>query len=111
MAPNWRVATSWEYKQRRVKKMSDSLLKILQSLPGWVPPDQRVVKIDSNEICPYCKNKDTDHIVDKFVLSKYNEITFFKDKKYKVFSCHCCNAIFSWHKKVEVTNPIQTTTE
>ena len=56
---------------------------------------------DPNESCPYCKNDFPDVIRDKAYLASYEVNPFFQGKKYKVMSCYCCNAIFSWYKEKE----------
>ena len=48
---------------------------------------------DPNEMCPYCKNEDTDIVIDKTYLSPFSD--FYKDKKFRVVSCYCCSAVFS----------------
>jgi len=74
----------------------------------WKPFDKntwnnRVTRIDvdkgndPNSICPYCKNEQTTPVMDKAYLNSYASNPAFKGKHYKVFSCHCCNAVFSWY--------------
>ena len=49
---------------------------------------------DKNEMCPYCKNEDTDIIRDAVSLRPFQE--YYKDMEFKVMSCYCCNAVFSY---------------
>ena len=53
---------------------------------------------DPNSMCPYCKNADTTPVTDKAYLNTYATNPLFKGKDYKVFSCYCCTAIFSYWK-------------
>jgi hypothetical protein len=56
---------------------------------------------DPNSICPYCKNEQTTPITDSSLLLSYSENPSFKGLTFKVFECHCCNAVFSWYKDRE----------
>lgn len=56
---------------------------------GWAHPDR-----DKNQMCPYCKNEDTDVVRDEAYLVPFKE--FYKDRKFTVVSCWCCNAVFSY---------------
>lgn len=57
--------------------------------PGYARPSR-----DQNEICPYCKNDDTDIVRDAAALVPFG--TFYGEKKFKVVHCHCCAAVFSF---------------
>lgn len=50
---------------------------------------------DKNEMCPYCKNEDTDVVRDESYLAPFS--AFYGDKKFKVIYCHCCTAVFSFY--------------
>lgn len=54
---------------------------------------------DPNSTCPYCKNEQTTPVTDSSVLLSYKENPAFKGMVFKVFECHCCNAVFSWYKE------------
>lgn len=66
---------------------------------------QNAVRIDNandpNSTCPYCKNEQTTPVTDSSVLLSYRDNPAFKGLVFKVFECHCCNAIFSWYKDKE----------
>lgn len=71
----------------------------------WEREGEDVIRMettnDPNSMCPYCKNSDTIPVTDKAYLNSYASNPLFEGKHYKVFSCHCCNAIFSWWKHKE----------
>lgn len=54
---------------------------------------------DPNNICPYCRNENTTPVTDSSVLLSYRENPSFDGFTFKVFSCYCCNAVFSWYKE------------
>lgn len=58
------------------------------SLFGRTHPDK-----DPYEMCQYCKNEDTQQIVNRGELAPY--IEYYGTTKFKVFSCFCCSAV--WH--------------
>lgn len=59
---------------------------------------------DKNEMCPYCKNEDTDVVQDAAYIKPFKE--FYGDKKFRVIHCHCCTAVFSfWMPNVGVEPP------
>lgn len=66
---------------------------------------QNTIRIDKakdpNNTCPYCKNDNTTPVTDSSVLLSYRDNPAFKGLVFKVFECHCCNAIFSWYKDKE----------
>ena len=51
--------------------------------------------IDQREICQYCKNQDTQRVIDPYDIKPYAE--YHKWKPFKVFYCFCCKA--TWHFK------------
>lgn len=64
---------------------------------NWSSPFEYMLpKRDKNEMCPYCKNEDTNVVTDQAFLNRYKKL--FKNKEFKVLECHCCSSIFSWVK-------------
>ncbi len=54
-------------------------------------------KLDCREFCPYCKNKDTSRIVDKYEIKDYEQ--YYSGNKFKVYICHVCTS--RWHFMVD----------
>ena len=52
-------------------------------------------EIDIREVCQYCKNQDTQRVVDSYDLKPYVE--YHQGSSFKVFRCFCCGA--TWHFK------------
>jgi hypothetical protein len=87
------------------------LLEHFQSLTYQVPtfprdrslfrgeiPRTELPGLGHNMICPCCKNQDTTRVVDVIALHPFVE--YYDGAAFKVFSCHCCGAI--WHHKIEI---------
>lgn len=55
---------------------------------GYTHPNR-----DHNEMCVYCKNEDTEVILDMAHLAPFKK--FYGDKSFKVVNCHYCNSVFS----------------
>lgn len=51
---------------------------------------------DKNEMCPYCKNENTDVVTDPVTLEPFR--AFYAGRKFTVVSCHCCSAVWSFYK-------------
>lgn len=51
---------------------------------------------EQKEVCPYCKNRDTQRIIDVQDLKPYKD--HHKGEPFKAFSCFCCGG--KWHFKV-----------
>lgn len=49
---------------------------------------------DANEMCIYCKNEDTDRVTDAGYLAPFAKE--WGAAPFKVFGCHCCQAVFSF---------------
>lgn len=52
---------------------------------------------DKNEMCPYCKNEDTDVVRDTAHIAPFAEFYGNKVQKFTVVHCHCCSAVFSFY--------------
>lgn len=68
-------------------------------IPGektWSSYGYTYPKRDKNEMCPYCKNEDTDVVTDQAFLNGYKRL--FKGRDFKVMECPTCTAIFAWVK-------------
>lgn len=65
------------------------LNSVWKSPYGYTHPNR-----DKNEMCPYCKNEDTDIVRDAAYLAPF--FAFYKDKKFTVVHCKCCSAVFSF---------------
>lgn len=44
--------------------------------------------------CPYCKNQNTDVVMDSVYLAPFRK--FYGGKKFNVINCWCCEAVFSF---------------
>ena len=49
---------------------------------------------DANEMCIYCKNEATDRVTDAGYLAPFAKE--WGSSAFKVMSCHCCSAVFSF---------------
>lgn len=56
---------------------------------------------NTNDMCPYCKNEDTDVIRDKSFLAQWENIKAFDGMIVKVLQCYSCTAIFSHYRPKE----------
>jgi hypothetical protein len=56
-------------------------------------PEDRVSTVDSNNICPYCKNQETDIVYNALDLAPFKQ--FYGDKPFRVMECFSCSAVFS----------------
>lgn len=61
---------------------------------GVYPPGHVFSDLDTNKICPYCKNQDTDIIHDDVCLAPFKE--FYGEIKFKALHCALCEAVFSY---------------
>lgn len=52
--------------------------------------------VDTNNVCPYCKNQDTEAVRDSAVLDPFKK--YYGDKAFKVVFCPACEAVFSYSK-------------
>lgn len=52
---------------------------------------------DKNEMCPYCKNEDTDVVRDPDDLRPFAEWYRDKAQKFTVVRCWCCSAVWSFY--------------
>lgn len=57
----------------------------------FTDPPPRV--IDLNTHCHYCKNQDTQRIVDTMSLAPFVE--HYRDMNFRAFSCYCCGSVWS----------------
>lgn len=51
---------------------------------------------DKNEMCPYCKNEDTDVVRDMAHLEPFRQWYGEKVQKFTVVECRCCSAVWSF---------------
>lgn len=62
-----------------------------KSVYGYTHPER-----DKNDMCPYCKNEDTDVVRDSAYLKQFDDIFSSEGVKgFRVLSCYCCGAVFS----------------
>ena len=66
--------------------------KIWHTEYGYIRPD-----FDKNQMCPYCKNEDTDVVRDKVALAPFTEYYGEKVEKFTVVHCWCCAAMWSFY--------------
>ena len=59
---------------------------------GYTHPNR-----DKNEMCPYCKNEDTDVIRDKAELAPFDQYYGDRVQKYTVVHCFCCSSVWSFY--------------
>jgi hypothetical protein len=52
---------------------------------------------DPNEMCIYCKNENTDRVLDQALLKPF--LDFYKEAKFKAFHCSACESVFSVYYK------------
>lgn len=64
-----------------------------QSQFGYSYPNR-----DKNEMCPYCKNEDTEVITNEVELQPFKQFYSDKVKKFTVVQCFCCSGIWSFYE-------------
>ena len=52
--------------------------------------------LDSNRVCPYCKNQNTETIRDPAKLKPFKD--YYGEKWFRVVDCFACGAVFSYVK-------------
>lgn len=52
---------------------------------------------DKNEICPYCKNEDTEVVRDTVYLEPFRRWYADRVHKFTVVHCWCCTAVWSFY--------------
>jgi hypothetical protein len=60
---------------------------------GYTHPNR-----DKNEMCPYCKNEDTDVVRDEAHLNAFRQWYGDKVKKFTAVHCPCCSAVWSFYE-------------
>ena len=68
---------------------------------GYTHPNR-----DKNEMCPYCKNEDTDVVRDAESLEPFEAWYAGRVEKYTVVNCRMCSAVWSFFAPLERNNAL-----
>ena len=64
---------------------------------NYVSPYGYTHNRDKNEMCPYCKNEDTDIVRDTAYLVPFVDFYGENVQRFTVMNCWCCSAIWSFY--------------
>lgn len=65
----------------------------------WKSPWMYHTHRDKNEMCPYCKNEDTEVVRDVATVKLFAEFYKGRTTKFQVMSCWLCSALWSYYHK------------
>jgi hypothetical protein len=67
--------------------------------PGGIEsPHGYTTSRDKNEMCPYCKNENTDVVRDVAELGRFRQFYGDSVKKFTAVSCWCCGGVWSFYE-------------
>ena len=93
----------WVMKTLTTNEIARTAFKALTP-PEWeASSGYKHPRRNKNEVCPYCKNEDTDVVRDVVQLEPFKQWYGDRVEKFTVVNCWCCSAVWSFYEASERT--------